>query len=88
MHELCELHGFCTFYELCKLYELCQSYEYFMNRLKSHEITQNHLDCFKQNIFGFKNFEYLFLRMENSNYKNKTIEQKNTQTLNSFGKIG
>ena len=28
------------------------------------------------------------LRMENSNYKNKTIEQKNTQTLNSFGKIG
>ena len=36
---------------LCKLCELCKLYEYFMNHLKSREITLNHLKYFKIFLF-------------------------------------
>ena len=37
--ELCKFSGLCTLYELNKLYELHELCKYFMNHLKSVEIT-------------------------------------------------
>ena len=42
LYELCKLYelcNLCKLYGLCKSYELCKLYEYFMNWLKSLEIT-------------------------------------------------
>ena len=38
-------------------YELCNLYKYFMNHLKVLEITWNHLNCFKYNVFVLKVFD-------------------------------
>ena len=66
LNELCKLCELCKLYELCKLnelytlYELRTLYEYFMNCLQSLEMAENHSNCFKNNIFVFKNSEFIF----------------------------
>ena len=74
------MYVLCKIYESCKLYELCKLYENLMNHLKSLEIAPNHsqncLNCFKYNIFVFKNFSKDFreyIKMENPNYKKTKI---------------
>ena len=54
-----------------------------MNHLKSLKTTGNYWNCFKYSIFVSKilnNFFRLYIRMENSNYKNKNIETKDLKT--------
>ena len=67
-----------------------------MNHLKSLEIawnySKNYLNCFKYNIFVFKNISKNFgeyIMMENSNYKSKIIETKYLKNMqkNQYLKI-
>ena len=60
-----------------RLYKLLVTWVFY----ESLEITWNHTNCFKYNIFVFKDFNFfLYVRIENSNYKKKLL-RKNTHTL-------
>ena len=60
-----------------RLYKLLVTWVFY----ESLKITLNHTNCFKNNIFVFKDFKFfLYIRIENSNYKNKNIEKKHSNT--------
>ena len=75
---------------LYELYELCKLYEYFMNHLKSLEITWNHLNCFKCNFFFFLILNFFCKRKITGGFKDKVVSLFNTkapkQTVYEKGK--